>query len=443
MFSSFKGKRKEGFALIATIIIVAVALFAIAAGLFAVQRSNVSAVVSQAKSMQAYYLARSGIVAVAEWIKAHPDKASELIDKTSSPVHLKNGSVGTVEVSVEATDNGLIIVSTGYVVTHTTPPSTAVETLRLFLTKQEGFTFNKAIIVDTLSLSNGVAIPGDVEVRRGALNLPNSTLISGNLEVNGNLTMSNTARIDGSVEASGDVSMSNTAEINGSLEANGNLTMSNNSEIDGDVKVTGSIELNNSAKITGKQIEHSTPVSLLLSTSPDPVPPSELEKMGYLSLWNKNKTINASGEYSGMSIGKGTLTFDTSNGDITIVVDGDVDLNNGAEFVIEGNHKVIFFAKSFSVSTKASVNADGKTKNFLLCSSQEGNITFSNNSTFNGYIYAPRSIVSISNKFNFKGAIISRRADISNNVNFEPASMPVPLSDSASEINFVEGSWSY
>jgi type II secretory pathway pseudopilin PulG len=233
MFSSFKEKRKEGFALIATIIIVAVALFAIAAGLFAIQRSNVSAVVSQAKSMQAYYLARSGAAAVAEWIKAHPNNVKDIIGKSSSPVTLKPGSVGKVTVSVEAsvTNNGtmLIIISTGTV-------NDAKETLRLRLVKaQSGFKFTKAIIAK--SLPHGVA--GGVG--------------TGGIEYQGTQTLkiAGGGKIDGGVVSIADVNISGGANISGGVISKGNINISGGANISGGIIATKGIKTSGGGNITG------------------------------------------------------------------------------------------------------------------------------------------------------------------------------------------------
>lgn len=74
-------------------------------------------VVNDEKRMQAYYLARSGAEAVADYIIKNPDDVDELLGEESDPVDLGEGSfkVKVTEINPEKPDEGLLIESTGNV----------------------------------------------------------------------------------------------------------------------------------------------------------------------------------------------------------------------------------------------------------------------------------------------------------------------------------------
>jgi|GEM_PF-2310477 len=74
-------------------------------------------VVNDEKRMQAYYLARSGAEAVADYIIKNPDDVDELLGEESDPVDLSEGSfkVKVTEINPEKPDEGLLIESTGNV----------------------------------------------------------------------------------------------------------------------------------------------------------------------------------------------------------------------------------------------------------------------------------------------------------------------------------------
>jgi len=168
-------KGKDGFALVMVIILIAF-LAIVSIGLVALWQGAVNQLVQQEESMQAYYLARSGAAALASWIISHPSTATSIANIKSTQIHLKSGSVGTVQVMATTTSNNgnITVISTGMV-------NNARETLRVSLIN--GFNFNKAII--TKNFKND-EITGSVSIHGGIEYQSTSTLkISGSASVVG------------------------------------------------------------------------------------------------------------------------------------------------------------------------------------------------------------------------------------------------------------------
>ncbi|MGC8637183.1 MAG: hypothetical protein ACP5UP_03050, partial [Athalassotoga sp.] len=142
-------KGKNGFALVMVIILIAF-LSIVAIGLVALWQGAVNQLVQQESSMQAYYLARSGAAALATWIinNSTSSTLTNILNKRSSPLHLKTGSVGTVTVMATSNINNgnITVISTGIV-------NGARETLRL--TVLQGFMFRNPITANTLTIDGG------------------------------------------------------------------------------------------------------------------------------------------------------------------------------------------------------------------------------------------------------------------------------------------------
>jgi len=156
-------KGKDGFALVMVIILIAF-LAIVSIGLVALWQGAVNQLVQQEESMQAYYLARSGAAALASWIISHPSTATSIANIKSTQIHLKSGSVGTVQVMATTTSNNgnITVISTGMV-------NNVRETLRVGLIN--GFNFNKAIITKNFpnGISGNVKIIGGIEYQNTSL----------------------------------------------------------------------------------------------------------------------------------------------------------------------------------------------------------------------------------------------------------------------------------
>ncbi|WP_119818573.1 DUF7289 family protein [Halalkaliarchaeum desulfuricum] len=107
-------------------------------------------------------------------------------------------------------------------------------------------------------------------------------------------------------------------------------------------------------------------------------------------------------------------TYDTSDGDIQVVVDGDLELAED-QHNVTGDGKVTFYVNgSVSVSGSTEVNPDGSPGDVvLMMHTDAGNITVNGQAQFTGYIYAPGSELEIlggGNRDNIVGAAVVERA---------------------------------
>ncbi len=106
---SYLHKSDDGSALIATLVIMMV-LVVLGGALAQYVLLDSRQTVREERDMQAYYLARSGADAAAEWIVQNPDLVHEIIGKTSEPVKLGEGHF---VVNVAETGGSIRIDSTG------------------------------------------------------------------------------------------------------------------------------------------------------------------------------------------------------------------------------------------------------------------------------------------------------------------------------------------
>jgi len=484
-------KGKDGFALVMVIILIAF-LAIVSIGLVALWQGAVNQLVQQEESMQAYYLARSGAAALASWIISHPATATSIVNIKSNQIHLKSGSVGTVQVSLIQSGSNLTVVSTGIV-------NGAKETLKLTLVKaQSGFNFTKAIITNSLKMDNPSTIIGSVEVKNGNLELTGNTIINGNVNMNGNLTMDTNSVINGSVQiqngtltltssdlingnvyVKSDVTMYSKTKINGNVETQGNLAIQG--PINGYAKVKGNISMN--ATITqgaeymmgtysswyyNKQPSNITKVSTItfssfspFSTIPVIATPTNLPVGQYATKlsnpWNSTWpiTISASGYYNNITIPPNdTLNIDTRTGNIVLYVN-EFNTNTGyyPKINIIGNNKVILFVtKLDDFYAKVTVNDATPTNptQFLICSNSTNPMNFGY-PYFYGYIYAPNAPVNFYSSVSLiEGGIVSNSGNNSRSgveltgkntfIGYE-ANMPVPLRSGNN--GYSLGTWSY
>ena len=415
-------KGKDGFALVMVIILIAF-LAIVSIGLVALWQGAVNQLVQQEESMQAYYLARSGAAALASWIISHPATATSIVNIKSNQIHLKSGSVGTVQVSLIQSGSNLTVVSTGIV-------NGAKETLKLTLVKaQSGFNFTKAIITKSLTLNSGSTVNGSVEIQAADSN----TIINSNAKINGNL------------QINGSLTLNSNSNINGNLQVNGsNLVINSN------VDIGGTIELNKNASFTENgnskyNIVPGNPPLFPLTFLPLPAMPSGLPQRSDIIINNSTITINASGSYNNITVNSNsTLNFDTSSGSITVYVNNITFNSNCSINIIGKNRLTLFVGNYLTFNSNVSFN-NSNAQQLLILSATNSNITINANNDFNGYIYAPNSTVTFnSNSGIIHGGVVSNNFTMNSNCNLNPAFIPIQFANNGNVCtNFTIGTWSY
>ncbi len=415
-------KGKNGFAMVMVIILIAF-LSIVAIGLIALWQGAVSQLVQQEESMQAYYLARSGAAALATWVINHPSTATSIVGIKSNQIHIKNGSVGTVQVSLVKAGNNLTVVSTGMV-------NSARETLKLTIVQaQTGFNFTKAIITNNLTINSNSTINGGVEIQSTNTN----TSINANSKINGNL------------QVNGSLTFNSNSTVNGDLQINGsNLTINSN------VTVSGTIEINKNANVTNNSktkynIVYGNPPFFQLTPLPLPVTPTGLTQKPDITLnSNSSITISASVYYNNITLNSNNvLNFDTSKGSITVYVNNFTINSNSTINILGSNRVTLFIGNSFISNSNVTINNNNPNQ-FLIESNSNSNIVLNANSNFVGYIYAPKSSVTINSNVGITGGIVSNNFTLNSNCSLQPAFVPINFSNSGNSIhNFTVGSWSY
>lgn len=125
-----------------------------------------------------------------------------------------------------------------------------------------------------------------------------------------------------------------------------------------------------------------------------------------------------------------SITFDTNDGDIDIIIDGHLDVGNN-DITVSGDHNVtIYLRDGFSIDGSGQVNQTGTAEQFLLyVSSDADEINASGTPALRGAIYAPNTDVNISGTADFDGAIIARTLTVNGNPAFEQFTYDEELSE--------------
>ena len=107
------------------------------------------------------------------------------------------------------------------------------------------------------------------------------------------------------------------------------------------------------------------------------------------------------------------VTFDTSSGDVTVAVDGDLDLKN---IEINGGGNVTLYVYD-ELSVDDDVNSDGGADQLITLLHSDGNVEYKSDS-FTGVIYAPKSTVEIRGApaRGNKGAIVAGVLNVRGNI---------------------------
>ena len=107
----------------------------------------------------------------------------------------------------------------------------------------------------------------------------------------------------------------------------------------------------------------------------------------------------------------GTVTFDTTDGDVTAVVDGNLDLDNDIE--IDGDGSVVVYVKGDVDAQPQEFNIDGGADQLaILVHSDADSVDLRGNTEYTGVIYAPRSEIIVNGNTQVTGALVGSTVDI-------------------------------
>ena len=124
-------------------------------------------------------------------------------------------------------------------------------------------------------------------------------------------------------------------------------------------------------------------------------------------------------------------TYDTSDGDINIVVDGDLEFSGGDSHTVTGSGSVTFYVKGdVAISGSTGMNTGGDPANLIIVVHSDASaVSVNGNAQFTGLIYAPSAALSINGggppwNDNIVGAAVVETATANGNANLVFSSTP-------------------
>ena len=247
-------------------------------------------------------------------------------------------------------------------------------------------------------------------------NEANSTLLT-----SGHLKMENNALIEGDVIAGKDAVLNNNAELHGNLSYGGDLDEASNAVITGWSAQNASVE--EPTEVSGL-INEKLDIHDEASENDNNTDSSDIQ-----SLENEGCSSTCdlgAGVYylSTLDLGEDqTLELDTSGGNIDLVIDGDIDLNNKAVINVTGGNRVNIYSNGdFTLSQNGDVEVKGdRAPNLWIYQKPGSSANIENNANFAGVVYGPGSEaddgsdITISQNAHVYGAVVGHITDASEN----------------------------
>lgn len=353
-------KNRNGMALVTVLVIVAV-LTVLGTVVWHYSTRDVIGASRAEKKMQAYYLARSGADALAQYITTNPDNIDmdKYIDSIigigdSQPAKIHNDINGTFSVRIEKSEPGILITSTGE--------------------------------VDNIKQIASLTINKD-----GVLPLLDAALFS-----SGRISV--TSKINGDVvtnsESPNDINISWGGEINGDLiigPKGDTRNIANKNFIKGDI----------SSMDTMRTYE----------LPPFPETPSDLPTRGSISADPNNpKVINQNGYYPSISLGGSSkLTIDVGASDRIIVVDR-LSIGGNADTTINyngGGKLILFILDTFSMGNRFPANDEFDPNNLIIYYKGTKDFNIANSYKLTGSLYVEKANLLMAGSGSVVGHILS------------------------------------
>ena len=345
------------------------------------------------KRMQAYYLARAGAVATAKWIEENPDQISDILDKTSDPVTLGNGTF-VVEV-IDGGDGKIILESIGNV-------RDITRKVTLMLTSK----------TDTeLDLDMAVFSSGSIR-------------LSANAGVDGSV-ITNTIESD-QVKFGWGTSITGELYVGPGGDPDIIIDLPGHSTQPEDFVGGGIKQL---AKIREYAIPEFPDFPDNLSVPPNN-PPIENGKLTVGHSPYQNYTISDDGVYSQIDVSNGILTVNLGGGDRIIRV-RDLRLSNG-QIILQGSGRLILYIDdSFKVVGNSLINQSGDIESLIIYYNGLEKVKLESNIKFVGSIYTKIADLKLSSNTVITGHLITNGSsvDIQSNATFRETLLYAPNAD--------------
>lgn len=362
-------KEQKGMAL-ATVLIIVFILAILGTTIWHYSIRDVADAHRAEKKMQAYYLAKSGADAVAQYIITNPDNIdmAKYIDSLttapeSNPVELDKETPGSFKVKVSREDDDIFIISSTGIVDN------VKESMRLRL------------------------------LQKKAAPLPDVALFA-----------SSNIYMDGSPEIIGDVATK--ANQPGSIyfpwsaSISGNLAMDPNADID---KVITGARPNPKDNITGEIKKMNTLSPYELPKFPD-FPSDIPNKDSFKAGWNPSPPyhIYDNGRYTDITV-KSELVIHIGDQDRIIVVDNLI-VNGSGKITLRKTGKGIlhlYVGNNLHILNSGKVNYQGQPSDVLLYYKGKDIINLGGDTTFVGCAYLEKADIKIGNSGGITGHIIT------------------------------------
>lgn len=175
----------------------------------------------------------------------------------------------------------------------------------------------------------------------------------------------------------------------------------------------------------------------------------DCESSGCTDLGSAGATLTNGTYYQDGDTSLGSTTYDTSSGDVHVVVDGDLEYTGtgpGPHHEVSGDGTVTFYVRGdIEISGDTEVNTGGDPADLLALVHSDGSDVASASGTpqFTGLIYAPSASLTINgggnpSHDNFVGSVIVRNATAHGNGNLVHSSVDVGLEfDPVDDIEFL------
>jgi len=212
--------------------------------------------------------------------------------------------------------------------------------------------------------------------------------------------------------------MKNHSIINGGLATN--ATAKDSIELDNHADITGGVILGPGASSATIKQQGQIPSSeILFSHSirqiPDIVFPTNLTPRDSIDLDNNQTlTINQSGSYNYIELSNHSqLTFDLRGGDLLIRINGNLELDNGADIITIGAGRIYLFVEgTVELSNHTTINDGRSPDHFIMFAGSD--IILGNHARVSGGIYAPDARLEMGNDSSLTGSALVREVEMDN-----------------------------
>ena len=390
-------KKNKGASLVIVIMVMAVMIILGGAALTTASSTQLSTI-NQHNTEQAYFTARAAVNTTVKYIQKYSSDTTKMSVLMSNTGTGSLSDMGSYIVKVSYTDSNKNVIKVSSSASYKSVNSTVVAYLTKPTTIPVTIPTNYAIYVDGDVYSNSFnpgTVDGPVYVN-GAFNLSSGSEINGKLISTGNINISNGSGTTYNIVGFGDVELDGGGSVNGNALVKGNLTFGGGTRISGNVQCDGNLNMSQgtingtattggNAKFSGgapkilTNLNYNGTLSYAWGSIADWVKGITQKTSSYtgvdLSSYtsatlptitapiftnnvsiSSSNTINSSGIISSSTFSSfaqnGTVTIDTTSGDINLLINTSFVISNIKNVEVIGSHNVYIYltgGSSFNV----------------------------------------------------------------------------------------------